>query len=639
MFKFGQERNVIPIVGAIASVAATLLILGLRSLGTLEWLELVTYDVMMRLRPVQTPDSRILVVGITEQDIQDQGSILQFPDQAYADLLAKLWAEKPRAIGLDIYRDKPVEPGHTAFVQQLKHSDRMIGITKVGDAHQPAIQPPKELPIDSQVGFNDVLADQDGIIRRALLFQPGDKGQGTLVSFSLQLAGRYLLDEDIEPQPSLHHPDLMQLGKATFIPLQPNDGSYTDADTEGQQVLLNYRGKMQTIPMVTFGDVLNHKVPPGLIRDRIILIGNVAESAKDFFNTPFSAGQSNEQRMPGVFVHAQMVSQFLDAATGKRKLFWFWPDVSEGVWILGWSILGAVLAGRSRQPLFLLVATPLSLSVLVGTCYWIFLQSGWIPLIPPALGFILSTGSMVAYTAQQAQQQQKMVMRLLGQSTSPEIAETLWQRRDELLDNGTLPGQKLTATLMFTDLRGFSSLSEQYSPEQLLAWLNEYLDEMAHLVQQHQGVINKFTGDGIMAVFGVPIAHEHPDEIQRDACNAVDCAIAMSRTLVTLNQTWHSQGLPKVEMRVGIFTGPVVVGSLGSKIRLEYGVIGDSVNIASRLESLDKERQPSPCRILIAQQTQTYLGENYQLETWGATSLKGKALQVDVFRVLGKDPA
>jgi adenylate cyclase len=639
MFKFGQERNVLPIAGALASVAATLLILGLRSLGTLEWLELVTYDVMMRLRPIQTPDSRILVVGITEQDIQDQGSMLQFPDQAYADLLAKLWTANPRAIGLDIYRDKPVEPGHAAFVQQLKRSDRMIGITKVGDEHQPTIQPPKELPMESQVGFNDVLADQDGIIRRALLFQPGDQGQGTLASFSLQLAGRYLLDEDIEPKPSLHHPDLMQLGKATFIPLQPNDGSYVNANTEGQQVLLNYRGKMQTIPMVTFGDVLNHKVPTVLIRDRIILIGNVAESAKDFFNTPFSAGQSNEQRMPGVFVHAQMVSQFLDAATGKRQLFWFWPDASEGVWILGWSILGAVLAGRSQRPLFLLIATPLSLLVLVGTCYGIFLHAGWIPLIPPALGFIISTGSMVAYTAQQAQQQQKMVMRLLGQSTSPEIAETLWQRRNELLDNGKLPGQKLTATLMFTDLRGFSSLSEQYSPEQLLAWLNEYLDEMAHLVQQHQGVINKFMGDGIMAVFGVPIAHEHPDEIKRDACNAVDCAIAMSHTLETLNKTWQSQGLPQVEMRVGIFTGPVVVGSVGSKIRLEYGVIGDSVNIASRLESLDKERQPSPCRILIAQQTQDYLGEGYQLETWGATSLKGKVLQVNVFRVLGKDPA
>jgi adenylate cyclase len=639
MFKFGQERNVIPIVGAIASVAATLLILGLRSLGTLEWLELVTYDVMMRLRPIQPPDSRILVVGITEQDIQDQGSILQFPDRAYADLLAKLWTARPRVIGLDIYRDKPVEPGHADFVKQLKRSDRMIGITKVGDERQPTIQPPKELPIDSQVGFNDVLVDRDGIIRRALFFQTEEKGEKNLASFSLQLAGRYLLDDDIEPQPSLHNPDLMRLGKATFVPLQPNDGSYVNANTEGQQVLLNYRGMMHTIPMVTFGDVLNNKVPANLIRDRIILIGSVAESAKDFFKTPFSAGQSDEQRMPGVFVHAQMVSQFLDAATGKRQLFWFWPDAIEGVWILGWSILGAVLAGRSRRPLFLLIATPLSLLVLGVTCFLIFLQAGWIPLIPPALGFMLSTGSMVAYMGQQAQKQQKMVMRLLGQSTSPEIAETLWQRRDELLDNGKLPGQKLTATLMFTDLRGFSSLSEHYPPEQLLAWLNEYLDEMAHIVQHHQGVINKFMGDGIMAVFGVPIAHEHPDEIKRDACNAVDCAIAMSHTLETLNQTWKSQGLPQVEMRVGIFTGPVVVGSVGSKIRLEYGVIGDSVNIASRLESLDKERQPSPCRILIAQQTQDHLGENYQFEPWGATSLKGKALQVDVFRVLGKDPA
>jgi adenylate cyclase len=627
-----QERNVISIAAAISSITTALFILGLRSLGNLQWLELVTYDFMMRLRPTIPPDSRIIVVGITEQDIQDQGSILQFSDQIYANLLAKLWEAQPRAIGLDIYRDKAVDPGHAAFIQQLKRSDRIFGITKLGDQVQPTIQPPKALPPD-QVGFNDVLPDKDGILRRAMLFIPGDDGT-QIPSFSLQLASRYLQDNQIESKPSPTHPESMQLGSADFIELQPNDGGYVKAEKGGYQILLNYRGGEKSIPMVTLGDVLKGKVSPNKLHDRIILIGNVAESAKDFFSTPFSAGQI-EGRMPGVVIHAQMVSQFLDAAIQKRPLLWFWPDGIEGIWTLGWSALGALWVGRLRRPLFLLVAIPLGLLGLGGICFLIFLQSGWIPLVPAGFGFILATSSMVVHTAQQAQRQQQMVMRLLGQSASPEIAATLWQRRDELLQNGKLPGQKLIATLLFTDLKGFSKIAEKYPPELLLNWLNEYLDEMAKIVQQYQGVINKFTGDGIMAVFGVPIAHEDPDEIRQDAKNAVDSAIAMEKALDTLNRVWQTQNLPQAQMRVGIFTGPVVVGSLGSPIRLEYGVIGDSVNIASRLESLEKHRQPCICRILIAQETLDYLSEDYQVESWGPKSLTGRNETIEVFRVLG----
>jgi adenylate cyclase len=635
MGKLSQKRrerdSVVVVAAAIASLSVTVFVLLLRGLGSLQWLELLSYDWMMRLRPEQPMDSRILVVGITEKDLQSRGSLLQLPDSVYAELLAKLRPAQPRAIGIDIYRDSPIEPGHDAFVRELKQGDRIFGITKLGNATQPTIQPPKALPL-TQIGFNDLVVDPDGIIRRALLFQPGDDRE-QLPSFSLQLAWRYLIDENIEP---ISNNQDMQLGPAVFRHLKTNDGGYVYGDAQSYIVLLNYRGGTQTIPMVSLGDMMAGKVPPEKIRNRIILIGNVSESGRDFFITPYSAGQS-EGRMPGVFVHAQMVSFFLDAAFGKRPLFWFWTEIGEGFWVLGWSVLGGIVAVRSRSPLLLGIAMPLSLLGLIGFCIGIFFQGGWIPVVPPLIGFVMTLGSGVAYSAQQAQRQQQMIMRLLGQSTSPEIADTLWQRRDELLEDGRLPGQQLTATLLFTDLRGFSSISEKYPPAQVLNWLNEYLDAMAQLVQKHQGIINKFTGDGIMAVFGVPIPHEMASEIQGDAKNAVDCAIAMEQALATLNQGWQTQGLPEVQMRVGIFTGPVVVGSLGSPIRLEYGVIGDGVNIASRLESLDKDRQPTACRILIAQQTKDYLPEGYEFESWGAMPLKGKSIEVEVFRVIGQN--
>ncbi len=623
---------------AISSVVVTGLIVSVRHLAGLQPLELATYDRFVQMRSPLPTDARILVVGITEADVQENQGICQFSDLIYADVIKQLLADKPRAIGLDIYRDQPVEPGHQAFVKELKASDRIFGITKLKQGSTDrTIPPPAALPA-SQVGFNDVVVDRGGIIRRSLLFQQSDQGNQSLTSLSLQLALRYLQDGNIQPKESFHNPNQMQIGPAVFVPMQPNDGGYIKADTNGYQILLNYRGdnhSIKSIEQVSLGDVLTKKVAPNLIRDRVILIGTVAESCKDFFYTPYSSGLIDGQRMTGVMIHAEMVSQFLDAATGQRSLFWFWSDGLEIAWIFLWAIIGGGLASLLRHPLLFAASEGVSLGVLVGTCYIVFLQSGWIPLVPPALALVGTGVSIVTYNAQQAYRQRLMVMRLLGQNTSPEIAETLWQQRHQLLEDGKLAGQDRTATLLFTDLRNFSTISEQYDPKKLLDWLNEYLEEITQVVQSHHGVINKFTGDGVMAVFGVPLLRIETEEIAEDAERAVACALAMGDRLQQLNQGWKERGLQQVEMRAGIFTGPIVAGSLGGKNRLEYGIIGDSVNTASRLESLDKHRQPTPCRVLIAQETLDYLGDRYEVEPWGPLELKGKAKKIQVYRVIG----
>jgi adenylate cyclase len=227
-------------------------------------------------------------------------------------------------------------------------------------------------------------------------------------------------------------------------------------------------------------------------------------------------------------------------------------------------------------------------------------------------------------------------MKLLGQQTSPAIANALWKERVHLLESGLLPGQKVTATIILTDLQGFSTICEKLPPEVVMSWLNEYLSAMAQEVQAHQGVINKFTGDGMLAVFGVPIPRTTQQEIAEDARLAVSCAVAISSRLREMNQNWLARGLPSAKMRVGIFTGPVMVGSLGGTTRLEYGVIGDSVNIASRLESCLKDRQEDTCRILIAEETLLHLGDKFEVESWGAVPLKGREQKVNVYRILGR---
>lgn len=616
---------------AIASLAVTTLVLGVRQLGSLQLLELVAFDRMVQLQPHSEPDPRILIVAITEADINTQKR-WPLPDQVIAQSLAKLQLAKPRVIGLDLHRNFPQEPGAAALRSQMKASN-FITITKIGTPNDPVdIDPPADVTPE-QVGFNDVLNDPDGAVRRSLMV--ADTETATLYSFSMRLAMAYLTPQNQLPHTDPRNPEAIAWGASSFVPLATNSGGYQNIDDRGYQFLINYRSAHPVARQVTLTQLLNGEVDSNWIADKIVLIGVTAPSIKDIFSTPYSRLDAETPGMPGVTLHAHILSQILDAATGDRSLFWFWSEWVEILWIASWSILGGSLAWRLRQPLLLGLGGLGILGVILGAGFGCFLQRGWIPVVTPAIATLMTGTAIVNYRAQKAQRQQQTIMTLLGQNTSPEIAAALWKSRDRLVKSGKLPGQRLTATMFFTDIKDFSTISEQMSPEDLLNWLNDYLEVMTEVVQAHQGIINKFTGDGMMAVFGVPVPRTTTAEIAADAQRAVACALSMGDRLQALNIGWQARGLPMVQMRAGIFTGDVVVGSLGGKERLEYGVIGDSVNIASRLESCEKERQPTPCRVLIAQETLVHLQDQFEVEPWGPLALKGKSQLVEVYRVIG----
>jgi len=232
-------------------------------------------------------------------------------------------------------------------------------------------------------------------------------------------------------------------------------------------------------------------------------------------------------------------------------------------------------------------------------------------------------------------------MKLFSRHVSKEVAETIWHQRDQFLDGGRPRSQRLITTVLFTDLTGFTTVSEKFTPEQLMEWLNEYMDAMAQEVSRHGGVIRQYAGDSIVVIFGVPVARQSHEEISQDAVNAVNCALVMEAALLELNRRWRAADKPVTGMRVGIFTGPVVAGTLGSAERSEYVTVGDTMNTASRLESFDKELFPpdpetKPCRILIGEPTLGYLGEQFETEWVGNVGLKGKEQKVAVYRVLGR---
>jgi CHASE2 domain-containing sensor protein len=398
----------------LASAIVTSLVMGVRSLGLLQSWELNAFDQSLRLRLDELPDQRLLVVTVTEADIQAQNQEQRkgsLSDVALARLLEKLESYQPRAIGLDIYRDFPVDPKYADLATRLRRSDRLIAVCKASDPKiaEPGVSPPPEIPTE-RLGFSDFIFDPDGILRRHLLALTPDPASPctTPYAFSVQLAFRYLAADGILPK---FTPDgFLQLGTVVFNPLAANTGGYQRVDAWGHQVLLNYRSHrspQNIAAQVTLANVLNGQIDPNSIKDRIVLIGTTANSFRDYWLTPYSNSQRFDQQMPGVLVQAHMVSQILSAVLDGRSLLWVWPKWGEVLWIWGWSLIGGILAWRLRSPLHFWIAIVAGQISLYGFCFGLLVQTGcWVPLVPSALTLLATSGSVAAYTTVQARRQQ-----------------------------------------------------------------------------------------------------------------------------------------------------------------------------------------------------------------------------------------
>lgn len=637
------------------TVAGLLLIL--RMMGWLQPLEWMALDQYFRLRPIEPRDDRIVIIGINETDLQTLGR-WPIDDATLAKLLSIVKQQNPRAIGLDLFRDFPVEPGTPQLEQIFKTTPNLIGIEKPsGRKDTSTVHAASLLKQQGQTAVNNVVIDGDGKLRRAMLYWTTPDGSTAIESLGLRLALIDLAARKIEPKAAEDGSGAMQLGKAIFPIFESNDGSYVGADAGGYQMILNFRGKSNSFQTISLTDVLQGRLAPNRLRDRIVLIGPTAESLKDLFYTPYSGNSiTTPEKTAGVEIQANVASQILSSALDGRsgirvwsdrpiplfpKGFWLqWnlSDYREAAWIFLWSLLGALLAWNLRNPRNALIAIVTAEgSLLLGT-YGAFLAGWWIPVVPPALALALSATVLTGYIASLERHDRKLMMNLFGRYVSSSIAETIWRDRDQLLTKGRIKGQKMTVTVLFTDIKNFSTISEATDPELLMEWLSEYMDVMTQIVFEHGAVVDKFIGDAIMALFGVPIAQTSLEKIAQGAENAVRCAIAMGEALQKLNQKWASEGRPVIQMRVGIATGTAVTGSLGGKQRMDYTAIGDTVNIASRLESFDKTIEGGVCRILISDTTQALLKDQFPAKSIGSVQLKGRAQPTEVYQILSLMP-
>ena len=384
-----------PVLVIIPSLAIPLI--AANTLGIFNLLEWAVRDEFFRLRPPEPQENAVVIVTINEADIQAAGH-WPIPDRSLANLLIAIRAQHPRAIGLDLYRDLPEEPGHQALVEVFRSTPNLFGVEKIVDDRVAPSPVLKEL---NQVALADIVLDADRKVRRGLLSAQDSQTPATIkTGLATQVALKYLEAEHIELTSTDAAQQKFRLSQANFSPMRDRDAGYLKEDLGGYQILLNWRGGQAAFPTVSMRDVLAGKIPTGLMSDHIVLIGSIASSTNDFFETPYSSNWfSSQTPTPGIVVHANIASQLIQSAKEGRVTLRGFSGLEQGVWLVVWVVIGAggswwlashgegkntILGGR------VLWSTIAANSLLLGSAYIVFLGGLFIPVIPTVTALITS---------------------------------------------------------------------------------------------------------------------------------------------------------------------------------------------------------------------------------------------------------
>ncbi|WP_013324738.1 CHASE2 domain-containing protein [Gloeothece verrucosa] len=382
---------------ALVAIGVTIPILLLRNSGLLQELEWGMLDQFFRWRLTEPIEKRVVVVTIDESDLKKIGT-WPIPDLSLAQAITNIKAQNPQAIGLDLYRDLPVEPGHNNLIKLFQSTPNLFGIEKVVEN---PIAPPAILSERGQVGFSDVVIDTDRKIRRALLSVRLSDNK-VRYSLALKLALNYLEAQGITEKTLDNDPYTILLGKATFKRFEANDGGYVCAQSGGYQILLNFRGSQADFLNFSLTQVLNNQIPLNSFRSRLVLLGTTAQSINDFFYTPYSSNWFNSPTpMPGVFIHANIISQIISASKDGRPLLRVWKEPLEWLWIFALAVLGAGISWWNKSSVVMAIGLLLISIGLFGLAYILFLQGWWVPVVPSSMTFLAGAIALVTIANKQ----------------------------------------------------------------------------------------------------------------------------------------------------------------------------------------------------------------------------------------------
>ncbi len=457
-------------------------------------------------------------------------------------------------------------------------------------------------------GLFNVEPDPDGRFRRETLLQR--KGNVLLPSLSLLCVALYYGGG--------FYPILSDLSDGLQGVSINNDSSSTVPvipTTERGFMLINYYGNPETvIPSYSVVDIIDHKLPPGTLKDKIVLVGATAIGTFDSRSTPFSPAT------PGVFIHASAIQNMLDWNFLQR-----WPGFAfvEGLLFLLIAIILGLVIPKIRISLGLGFTAAMLVALVAGDLFFVFGHGQWMRTVAPILEIITIFVAITIYRYLTEEREKRVVRNAFQFYLTKSVVDAVLKDTSRL----KLGGEKKELTVLFSDIRGFTTISERLSPEDLVHLLNSYLTPMTDLVFHHEGTLDKYMGDAIMAVFGAPV--DQPDHATRACLTALD----MMEELVRLQAKWRHEGLPEIDIGIGMNSGPMVVGNMGSAMRFDYTVMGDNVNLGSRLEGINKEYGTN---IIISEYTHELVKNDVYVRELDAVRVKGKKEPVRIFELRGK---
>lgn len=638
---------------AAGSFLAALLLSRTALFTTMEW---KIYDLEFR-RFANHPERAnpdIVMVKIDDLSVErmadnDLGRF-PWPRDTYAVLLEYLERSGPKTVAFDIVfteedkskvGERSGAEADAELVGATKKSGRVVHSIDVTDAIDSPTPPgPKfELPrtvekhrsvrlpfsglaeSSRMLGHTFFVLDADGPVRRAVPFV---QKEGTFYP-SLSIATAMLV-LNVDPSNVSMDTEGLHLG-SRIIPLFDLNQEYVEK-IQARHILIPYKGPAFTDDQRTtttyrsyrFWDLFlselelrdgkKPEVDPALFRDKIVFVGTTASGLHDIFQTPYG----DEGAMPGMQIHASVLdailsNSFLRKASGSTSF------ALQSTTALALGLLGACLA--------MWWTIPAAVAVLGIDIVWaaVSFQHGvWLPLVPAGLTVFIAEFSTVAYKYLIEDRAKRQIRALFARFVAPPVVAEL--EKDP--SKAQLGGHRREMTVLFSDIRGFTTLSEAHEPEAIIDQLNEYFTHMVELLHRHKGQLDKFVGDMIMGLFNaVKDDADHAD-------HAVQMGLAMLRELENLNRKWESEGKPRFDIGVGINTGDMIAGLVGSEETLSYTVIGDNVNLGSRLESLNKEYR---CHIIISEFTYRQLKGSYNVTPLGSVKVKGKTREVAIYEV------
>jgi adenylate cyclase len=555
-------------------------------------------DLLYTWQTRQPPPKNLLIVGIDEPSFQELRRPWPWPRRFHAALIQRLHAASARLIVFDVIFADPTTPeDDDALAQALHRAGNVIlaeEMDTVKDPHfsrQILVQPIKPLRREAlALGLAGVKPDADGVVRH----------------FQVRTGGRQTLDAAAA---QAFQPGLKLSDKLTG--------------------LINFTGPPRSLDIVSYYQVLDqdHPLPEGRIRGRIVLVGRMLgasptpQTRSDTFYTPFYS--SSGQPSAGVEIHGQIIHTLLSGQWGRQV-------TTAGLLLVYLAaVLLAAYCFAVLAPLAaLLVWLALSLTILGASAVLFLFFNLWLPPVLLVAGVsLIYGGNLLDHYVVEAREK-RWLRQALGRYLAPAVVETIIASPEHL----QLGGEEVEGTVLFADLAGFTGLSENLQPQELIKLLNEYFSPLTQIIQEHQGTLDKYIGDAIMAFWGAPLPLA--DHALR-ACRAV---LQMRAVIQHLQGAWQSRGLPPLHTRIGLHSGPLIAGNVGSRERFDYTILGDTVNLASRLEGVNKVYGTET---LLSETCFRQVGGQFLLREIDLVQVKGRQQPLKIYELLGEpaDPA